>query len=382
MHRVVSQRGRTPAPADCVEVVAAPDEELQAPARLPRSITWALAAAIIVIVAVKVSPGVSRTMAQPSSAVLATPPLGRSPSPTPVVAQDVRRVSLPHPNPPDAIVADDRYLLTLLGNRVVRSSDNGAVLAAVVPGLTDRRHPDARLVLDREARELWVVVPGSRTSLIASYTFPALTALTSLRLPARTGAAAALRGNLYLADPVEIERIGLDGDNTPIVLPPGETVVDMAADPSRTRIMLLTHAGAGLRLTELGANATVSRAVPHQLRNGRLAVTEAGQIWLSGFGARGAVLLRLDPVTLQTVATSPLTGRLGPGAVLLSVGARSLLVAPGDGRREIWCADDQAGAPMQTWRLAPQLGAIAPSVAYVEVDAGVDRLTLAGSCTG
>jgi hypothetical protein len=92
------------------------------------------------------------------------------------------------------------------------------------------------------------------------------------------------------------------------------------------------------------------------------------------------VLQQLDPDTLRPVAASPLAGELGPGALVVAAGTRSLWVRSGGGGDSLWCLDPASGASLQRWSIGGRVASTS-GVAVVASASGLLGLRLDG-CPG
>jgi hypothetical protein len=152
------------------------------------------------------------------------------------------------------------------------------------------------------------------------------------------------------------------------------------ADPGRGRVLVLSYAP-NSHVRVLRPNATVSQA-PGVLgfAKATMGVTADGVIWAAGFGTHGAQLVRLDPDRLSATTVSPLAKDLGPGAVIVGAGDRSVWVRDGGTLGPLWCVDARSGAGMRQWDVT---GTVTSQTgrAYVTTDTLVRPLILNG-CAG
>ncbi|HZC52037.1 MAG TPA: hypothetical protein VE441_06030, partial [Mycobacterium sp.] len=175
----------------------------------------------------------------------------------------------------------------------------------------------ARLVLDVGTARLWVVIEGTRPGRAIEYDLWTLARLRDLRLPSINGAAA-MSGHLYASSGQHLIDIPVRGPARIIPLPDVVGALGpIAADPAHSRVLVLDyHAPSHLWVYRPGHHL-IRAPVRLPLATASIAVTRQS-IWLGGFAAHAAVLARLNPTTLRPSMTSPLSGQLGQGAVMLT----------------------------------------------------------------
>ena len=206
-----------------------------------------------------------------------------------------------------------------------------------------------RLVVDAAANRVWVV--DAAAGGIIEFDARNLHRLRTLHTNESIRDAAALRGHLYLARVTGLADIA-PGASKPKIIP-GLTgyVVSVAADPNRDRLLALVLGDGALVRQVTGAGALLDGQVKVPVGGGTLRVTTEGAIWLGGFGSvvDGAVLVRLDPTTLQPVLGSPVASRLAPSSWLEAAGDHDIWVrGAGDGNG-LWCVDGRTGSVLQYW---------------------------------
>ncbi len=238
------------------------------------------------------------------------------------------------------------------------------------------------LVPDAAHHLIWVVGYGRAPASVLAVDSTTLIPRYRGRWPAAVTAAAALDGELYLVTLNAVVDVPVGG---PPVQVDGLTsdYLDAVADPSRHRLLLLDGRNFGVVAFD-PTTGSVVRGQSLALAKGSLALTRRDELWVGGYGSGsggGAVLDRLDARTLHLVATSPLAGRLGPGARLVGAGTDVVWVRAGstDDPR-LWCVDAATGAVDQLWR---QPGAVTSrhGAAFVEYRHGLPSFALSG-CPG
>ena len=208
-----------------------------------------------------------------------------------------------------------------------------------------------RLVLDATRARLWVVVEGTRSGRAIEYDLWTLARRRDVRLP-WIASAAALNGHLYATSGTTLVDVAPTGAPRSIRTLSTSSVFAVAADPARSRVIIL--AGGFPTHVWTYRPAAGLRAIPETLPFGKgsIAVSD-NAIWVGGFAQHGAVVDRLDPATLRPMLTSPIAARLGPGAVLLAGGAGQVWAVAGDGRSGLWCVDGRSGKAARFWPLTP-----------------------------
>lgn len=237
-----------------------------------------------------------------------------------------------------------------------------------------------RLVLDAATAQLWVVLEGARRGRALEYRLWTLTRLRDLRLPPINGAAA-MDGHLYLTS----DRQLLDVPPRAAVhtVPVGGVTGALgaiAADPARSRVLVLDYSAPTHIWIYLPHSDHVRMAAVLPLTKASIAVTDQA-IWVGGFTRTTAALWQLDIPSLTPSGMSPLSGELGPGAVLLAGGSHDVWVASGGGPG-LWCVDGRTGTAEQHWALATT-AVTADQQRVIAVGYGrAWPLHLRGGCTG
>jgi hypothetical protein len=242
---------------------------------------------------------------------------------------------------------------------------------------------EARLVLDAQADRIWLVALDTPRGAVVEFDL-ALRRLRTTSSGAAISSAAALDGHLYLATAGGIADLA-PGARAPAALPAiAGDVTELAADRTRSRIVGLALGELpGARVVEFTPGGGRPLLAPHALpfAKGELAVTGDGAIWAGGFGPTGAVLVRLDPASLDVAAYSQVAAELGPGARLVAAGEGAVWVRSGAGGNALYCLDSRTGGSRQVWSSAPGVVASSGGVAYLATGAAAVHLPL-GSCAG
>ena len=239
---------------------------------------------------------------------------------------------------------------------------------------------DVRLLPDPGAHLMWVVAYGETQSIVQSFDTRDLQTVVVTTWPRVIYAAAPLSGRLYVSDPTGIRTVRGSGVVGLKVGADGDTVVrSLVADPSRHRLLALASTRRGPELLTLDGQGVSFQPAPTDLVRGAVTVTGAGQIWAGGYGSRGPVLVRLDPVSLRVDAVSDVVNELGPEVDLLAAGTNSLLVSGPPGR--LWCIRGADGEGTQLWALRVVRATATAGAAFATTPTGLYRLRLTG-CSG
>jgi hypothetical protein len=354
---------------------AGPVEDVLDLGRPPRVPRWAylagglLAAAVIAGVTVAFAVGSPGPPAAPAS----TPPPSNA-------AAD-------HGGPADAddVLVLGRYLFRLAPDVLYRTdaaAAPGAQATLPISGL-DALGPASsyHLIGDAAAHLVWLVGYGGAPTTLLAVDTDTMAVRARVNWPQAVNGAAALNGDLYVLTANAVVDVTVTRSPVDVTHLPGQYMT-ITADPARHRLLLLD---------ENSLSPVSYEPVTHAVRSGPrlpfgkgdLLADGAGRVWAGGYGfatGEGAVLDRLDPLTLRPVASSPLAGQLGPGAQLVASGSAVIWLRSGAGGDDLWCVDGRTGRPAQHWKVA---GVVASRTGYAVVDTVgmVQRLTLRG-CPG
>ena len=281
--------------------------------------------------------------------------------------------------------AVDGHLLYFLSSESITRVDisqPGAVLAdgvARISGL-DLTAPNVgyRLVLDPAANRMWMVTLGVSPAVIIAFDLSSLAQLSRVSWPNALSAAAAFDGQLYLADQNGVLDLHPDLRSvTPIAALRG-TYLDVVADPSRSRLLLFGIANGQPRFVAYVPGRPLGIAPAPFGKGWLLAI--GGAVWAGGYGEDGAVLVRLDPVTLRPNTIGELAAQVGPGVELVGTGTRALWVRALGSGDELWCVDATNGLVQQAFTFPGPVASI-PGHGYRVTALGVTPFRLA-DCHG
>ncbi|HEU5007228.1 MAG TPA: hypothetical protein VFT67_09660 [Jatrophihabitantaceae bacterium] len=282
----------------------------------------------------------------------------------------------------DDVLVLGSYLFRLAPDALSRSDPAGAVTTLPIGGLDALgRAGSYHLVGDAAAHLVWLVAyGGSPTTLLAVGT-DTMAVRARVTWPQTVNAAAALNGDLYIVTANAVVDVSLDRPPVDVARLTGR-YLSIAADEARYRLVLFD--AASLHAVNYDPTTRAVRSGPKlPFGKGDVLVDGDGDLWAGGYrftAGGGAVLVRLDPRTLRPVASSPLAGQLGPGALLVASGTSVIWVRSGAGGDELWCLDGRTGRVAQHWHAS---GAVTSRTgnALVDVVGKVKPLTLHG-CRG
>lgn len=349
--------------------------------KLPRWV-WLIAAALVVALAVSLTLSHQR-----SGHPVAVPSRSSSPSPSASISSESglgSRLPFISNTPALDVVMSGRTTWVLQSGRITVLDDLSSRRAAG-SFTADLSHPNSQpvLLLDPAGAALWVVLEGSAPGRVIE--FDAFTLRQRRALTLNTiDSAAALGGQLYIASGPRLIDIAPGAAPRVVAIPRTSGLVGVAADPTRGRLLLYDGGDPTHLWTYRPGGTLFATSRPLQFGKGSIAVA-AGQIWVGGFGATSAVLLHLraasnSPDDLTPVDTSPLTGGLGPGALIVASGQHVFWVRSGAGGDDLWCVDAATGHAVQHWNIDGPV-ASASGASVVAASSGVFALRL-GACAG
>lgn len=287
---------------------------------------------------------------------------------------------------PSGDFAVDGHLLYFLVHESITRADisqPGFLVAdgvAPIDGL-DLTTPNVtyRLVLDPAENRMWMVTLGESPAVVIEFDLSTLAQRQRLSWPTALSAAAAVNGHLYVADQHGVLELAPGAHALVPVAALGGGYVDLAADPARSRLLLLGIAN-GRPSVAAYAPGRPPQVAPSPIGRGNLLVV-GGAIWAAGYGTNGAVLARLDAATLRFGAQSALaTQAVGPGLELVGSGASVLWVRAPESGDQLWCVDAASGAVEQAFTF-PGPVISTPERGYRVTTSGVAPFGLAG-CRG
>jgi hypothetical protein len=235
---------------------------------------------------------------------------------------------------------------------------------------------------------------GTGSTSIHAYptaTFEA-TLAAAATVPAYTFSAAALDGNLWVATSEGVYVVAPGNSSWAVTKVFSGTVLSVAADAVRHRILYGTEVSSPAAANSLGsvvvheidANTHAVIGVSTPLPIGKESIAIVGdQIWVAGYGSGSTPrLFHLDGSSLQPLATemSGADDSFGPGAIVWP-GASVVWVRSG-GSEGLACIDPQSGALLEQWPAVQGPVASVRGYAFAASDGALDQLSLSGDCTG
>lgn len=204
-----------------------------------------------------------------------------------------------------------------------------------------------RLVLDPTTARLWVVLEGVRPGRAVEYNLWTLTRVREVRLPWINGAAA-MNGHLYVTSDQQLIDVPPQAAAHAMRVPGVSGALGpITADPARSRVLMLDYSARTHIWSYRPRQNKIRVAAVLPFTKASIAVTDQA-VWVGGFTRTSAVLWQLAAGSLTRRGASPLSGELGPGAVLLAGGTHDVWVGSGGGPG-LWCVDGQTGTDEQHW---------------------------------
>jgi hypothetical protein len=187
-------------------------------------------------------------------------------------------------------------------------------------------------------------------------------------------------GHLYLTSERELLDVAPNSALRVVPVPDVSGALGpITADPARSRLLVLNYGSPTHIWIYEPRRHEIRPAAVLPFTKPSIAITRAA-IWVGGFTESTAVLWRLDAGSLARRGGSPITGHLGPGALLLAGGTRDLWVASGGGPG-LWCVDARTGAGRQHWALAPTAVTTDRGRVIAVTGGHILPLNLRGGCT-
>jgi hypothetical protein len=205
----------------------------------------------------------------------------------------------------------------------------------------------ALVVSDPQADRLWTVSTDGVVSVVHRYDPLFLNLVSQVKLPTVVNAAAALRGELWLAAAGGLYRIPT-GTKTAIRVPGIDGAVRaIAADPAHDRVLASVGDAPATVIAIKSGNALIERQQAVGVGKVSIAVTVGG-LWVAGYGGPDErKLIQLDPQTLAVVGGSPLEFEVGPGAIVWP--GRDAVWVRGGGNEDLACMSATTGAVRARW---------------------------------
>ncbi len=342
------------------------DDEVMSSGGLPRWLGFVAALAVAALLAALVRQGLSggdHTAAPTSTDSRTSPP----PGPSANFAWDLAKSA------GGTWLLESTSLAQVSGTRVARS--------VALRGLVVQQVSVPKLAVDAAANRVWIVLTNAALTRMIEFDAVTLQRIRTVTWSHLVQGAAALRGYLFLSTDFGIAELA-PGASRPRYVPGlAGSIGPVVVDAARGRIVTMDLGYPTDIWTYRPGSRPHEAETPLPLENGTIAVV-GGQIWVGGSYESGrAVLLRLDPRTLQPVQQAP-ASEFGPEAVIAGTGAKVLWLRTADSSNLLACVNATTGRVEQRWRVI-SVNAVASdrSGALVATPSGVLGLVLSG-CAG
>ena len=270
----------------------------------------------------------------------------------------------------------------VLGGRTLKLVRDGVPIATTSVASLDLPVTSVPLLsLDPSRGVIWLVVGNAVPTRIVEFDSNTLQRVATATWSQLVSGAAAVNGYLYLANDLGVAEM------SPITLKPRlvpglrGAMGPIAADPTHRQLIAIDVSEPLAVYSYRHGQLPYESSLRLPMGKGSLAVAD-GNIWVGGYGYRGAMLYRLDPQSLRPVAG----GRdkaFGPGAVVMSAGQHVVWVRRGDPTSDLFtCIDAMTGRVEQRFHLSGvDRVASTDGAGVVATHQGVLPLTM-GSCVG
>jgi hypothetical protein len=237
------------------------------------------------------------------------------------------------------------------------------------------------LALDPSRGVIWLVIGNAVPTQVVEFDSSTLQRLATATWSQLVSGAAAVNGYLYLANDLGVAEMSPQTLHPRLVPGLRGAMGPIAADPTHRQLIAIDVSEPLAVYSYRHGQLPYESALRLPMGKGSLAVAD-GNIWVGGFGYRGAMLYRLDPRTLHPVAGGRADG-FGPGAVVMSAGQHVVWVRQGDPASDLFaCIDAMTGRVEQRFHLAgADRVASTDGAGVVATHQGVLPLTM-GSCVG
>lgn len=237
------------------------------------------------------------------------------------------------------------------------------------------------LALDAARDVIWLVVANAAPTQMIEFDTRTLQPIATASWSQLVTGAAAVNGYLYLENDLGVAEMSPDTLNPRLVPGLRGAMGAIAADPTHHQLIALDISDPLAVYSYRHGQLPYESAMRLPMRQGSLAVAD-GNIWVGGYGDRGAMLYRLDPRTLHPVSGGR-ARTYDQGAVVMSAGEHVLWVRAGDSGSDLFtCVDAATGRIEQHFHLARvRRVASTAGAGAIATDQGVLPLTM-GGCAG
>jgi hypothetical protein len=269
----------------------------------------------------------------------------------------------------------------LSGSALTLMRDGEAVHTASVRDLDLLATSRPLLALDPARGVIWLVEANAAPTRMIEFDSETLHPVVTATWSQLVTGAAAVNGYLYLANDLGVAEMSPDMLHPRLVPGLRGAMGPIAADPIHHQLIAADVSDPLAVYSYRHGQLPYESPMRLPMAQGSLAVSD-GNIWIGGYGDRGAMLFRLDPRTLH-----PVDGGRAPafdqGAVVMSAGQHVIWVRPGDSVSDLFaCVDAVTGRIEQRFHLSDvhRVSSTAGAGA-IATDQGVLPLTM-GNCAG
>lgn len=293
-----------------------------------------------------------------------------APTPPPVLGAEVV----------DLVLAGDREW-KLTGRALSLLRDGQTVRSVGLDFLQLPTSSAPLLAVDQSRDIVWLVVANAVPTRIIQFDSRSLRPIETLTWKQVVYGAAAFDGYLFLANDLGLAEVTMSSMRPHFVPGMRGAIGPIAADLVHHQLIALDESDPMAVWRYRHGQRPLEAPTRIPLGMGSLAVTD-GQIWVGGYGPRGAMLYRLDPRTLRPVWDVSLP-EFDPGAALIAAGRHVIWVRAEDRSSDLFaCLDAVTGRIEQRFHLSGvDRVASTTRVGVVATGQGVLPLTM-GDCAG
>lgn len=279
------------------------------------------------------------------------------------------------------VVVDGNNEWVLSGTALTLMRDGERVATRSVASLDLNTVSTPLLTFDPARNVIWLVVANAAPTQVIEFDSETLHPVATASWSQLVSGAAAVNGYLYLSNDLGVAEMSPDRLHPRLVPGLRGAVGAIAADPTHHQLIAMDISESVAVYSYRHGQLPYESPLRLPMGKGSLAVTD-GNIWVGGFGHRGAMLFRLDPQSLHPVEGGRVR-EFDPGAVVMSAGQKVIWVRPGDPSSDLFaCVDASAGRVEQRFHLTGvDRVSSTDGAGVVATDQGVLPLTM-GNCAG
>jgi hypothetical protein len=279
------------------------------------------------------------------------------------------------------VVVDGNNEWVLSGSTLKLMRDGETIATTSVAFLNLRTTSVPLLALDPSRGVIWLVVGNAAPTQMIEFDSRTLQPMVTATWSQLVSGAAAVNGYLYLANDLGVAEMSPDTLHPRLVPGLRGAMGPIAADPTHHQLIAIDVSEPLAVYSYRHGQLPYESALRLPMGRGSLAVAD-GNIWVGGYGYRGAMLYQLDPRSLRPIAGGRTSG-MGQGAVVMSAGQHVVWVRAGDPSSDLFvCMDATTGRVEQRFHLAGvDHVASTDGSGVVATHQGVLPLTM-GNCVG